>query len=149
MAEQVELGAHAGEDLPDIVVQRLGQAGALALLGVQQGGGQRLVVGAGLLQGLGHGVDLPGQAPRLGLRVIIFDHRACATITRCCNHSRHLQDDLADMIAALHAGMGLSRVSQRVNLVDDRQAAPGAEGRPNVFLQLTGDGGFLRSGTRA
>ena len=49
-----------------------------------------------------------------------FDQRPWATITKCCNGLNHLQHDFADMVAGLHVRVGLGRVGERVDLVDDR-----------------------------
>src|ERR1700739_186599 len=54
-----------------------------------------------------------------------FDRRPPAIFTKRCCDSCHVEHNLADVIACLHVRVGLGRVGERVNLVDDRQATPG------------------------
>ena len=65
-AQQAGLGANAGEVLAKIVMQSLAEVRTLTLLQGHQGLGQLGVVGLHMLQGAGHGVEMPSQHLRLG-----------------------------------------------------------------------------------
>ena len=64
--QQAGLRTYARQVLAQVVVQGLGQASALLVLDRQQGLGQPRVLGLGLLQGGGHGIEMRSQLARLG-----------------------------------------------------------------------------------
>ncbi len=60
----------------------------------------------------------------------------------------HPQHNLADMVPTFHPRMGLGGVGVFVDLVDDRQATPGLQYRPDVLAQLFGNRGFFSLAAR-